>query len=286
MEYAEHERLFEQIRGKLNELGGTKKPETPSQIDFTEMDSSMDLAPAPHPERPTEKPSERLEKMQFQLKKSQEELFTVRHEMEEKIRYLETLSYTHSDLSRDIKRQSEQLEVERTTNSKLSSDLAKSLELNLKLQYEIEEIRARAQAVIDQEKKHNMFLQEKLKTQTHELELAQAFNNETRNELNKASEEVLYLTESLTELEDHAQKQSDVLKNLSEVAEKKIIELKVGFDKKSAESQDSNSQLQQSFSQIQVLRQENSALREYINKMSALFQQQQGHAQPAQTRPS
>jgi chromosome segregation ATPase len=247
MEYAEHERLFDEIRGKLNELGGQK------------------ALPSPH-----EIASERLEKMQFQLKKSQEELFTVRHEMEEKIRSMDNLTCANTDLSRELKRQSEQLESERSTNSKLSSDLAKSLELNLKLQYEIEEIRARAQAAVNEEKKHNMFLQDKVKTLSHELELAQALNNEIRLELSKAKDEVQSLTESLTELEEHAQKQSDVMKNLSEVAEKKIVELKMGLDKKTAESQDAFSQLQQVFSQIQVLRQENSALKEYINKMSSL----------------
>jgi hypothetical protein len=84
----------------------------------------------------------------------------------------------------------------------------------------------------------------------------------------------------LEALEDHAQKQSDVLKNLSEVAENKLVELKMALDKKTAESQDAFSQLQQVMSQIQVLRQENSALKEYINKMSALYQQAQ------QQRPS
>jgi len=238
MEHTEHERLFDEIRGKINAL---------------------------------EKPSERLEKMQFQLKRSQEELFTTRHEMEEKIKALDNLSCTNSDLSREMKRQSDQLEQERIMNSKLSSDLAKSLEMNLKLQYEIEEIRTRAQTAINDEKKHNIYWQDKTKNLSHELELAQALNNEIRLELSKATEEIQNLTESLTELEDHAQKQSDMIKNLSEVAEKKIIELKMALDKKSAESQDSFGQLQQSFSQIQVLRQENSALREYINKMSSLI---------------
>jgi hypothetical protein len=261
MKYAEHERIFDEIRGKLNELGGQ------TQISFTEMDASTEKTLSSTQDRP----SERLEKMQFQLKKSQEELFTTRHEMEEKIKSLDNLSCTNNDLSREIKRQSDHLEQERMTNSKLSSDLARSLELNLKLQYEIEEIRVRAQAIVNDEKKHHLFLQDKAKTLSHELELAQAMNNETRLELSKATDEIQSLTESLTELEDHAQKQTDAIKSLAEVAEKKIIELKMALDKKTAESQDSFSQLQQSFSQIQVLRQENSALKEYINKMTSLI---------------
>jgi SMC interacting uncharacterized protein involved in chromosome segregation len=247
MEIAEHERIFDEIRGKLNEL---------------------------NPHQSSERLSERLEKMQFQLKKSQEELFTARLEMEEKIKSMETLSFTNNDLARDLKRQSEQLEQERATNSKLSADLAKSLELNLKLQYEIEEIRARAQAVVNEEKKHNMFLQDKVKTLSHELELSQALNNENRLELSKAKEELSKATESLEILEEHAQKQSEVLKNLSEVAENKLVELKLAVDKKTSESQDAFSQLQQALSQIQVLRQENSALKEYIHKISALNQRQ------------
>lgn len=261
MKYAEHERIFDEIRGKLNELGGQ------THISIMEMETPTEemLSLA------LDRPSERLEKMQFQLKKSQEELFATRHEMEEKIKSLDNLSCTNNDLSREIKIQSDHLEQERINNSKLSSDLARSLELNLKLQYEIEEIRVRAQAIVNDEKKHHLFLQDKTKTLNHELELAQAMNNETRLELSKATDEIHSLSESLSELEDHAQKQTDAIKNLAEVAEKKIIELKMALDKKTAESQDSFSQLQQSLSQIQVLRQENSALKEYINKMTSLI---------------
>jgi hypothetical protein len=291
----EHERLFDEISGKLNEL--SQKTESQNQNDRW---------------------SERLEKMQQHLRISQEELKATQAELQEKIRALDTMSFMQNDMNSEIKKVSEQLEQERMTNSKLSTDLAKSLELNLKLQFEIEEIRTKANNIVTEERKLNQFLTEKQKTLSTELELAQALQNETRLELSKAKdrfqadqelwnkqraaleskitelkkeldsrdlqvdelnlkihehgEEIQRLNEALNEFETHAVQQNDVMKSLSSVAEKKLVELKLALDKKTIESQDYYSHLQQALTQIQVLRQENAALKDYISKLTALHQ--------------
>jgi chromosome segregation ATPase len=274
---SEHEKLFDEICGKLAEL--SKKP--------TNSEASMT----------GEAWSDRIEKMHHQLKRSQDELKAAQVELETKIGSLENYSFVENDLQQENQRLNGQLEQERQINSKLNSDLAKSLELNLKLQFEIEEIRAKAQQVLTEEKKHNHYLQEKNKALSHELELSQALCQDTRMEFSKARDkfasdqtewnnsriqferqieelqnEVNTVTESILQFEDHSLKQSEMMKNLSSVAEKKIVELKMLLDKKALEAQDYYSHLQQSLNQATVLRQENAALKDYINKITALHQ--------------
>jgi chromosome segregation ATPase len=287
---AEHDRLFDEIAGKLQELS-------------KQSDSQ---------------PVDRFEKMQIQLRRSQEELKQAQDEIQDRIRSMDSMKFSSDDFTREIRRVSEQLEQERMNNSKLSTDLAKSLELNLKLQFEIEEIRSKASQALNEEKKHNHFLQDKLKSVGHELDLSQALCNETRLELAKAKEkfhqeahswavekrelsnkwadstqeienrdalitqlkedlnqkmdEISQLSENLLAFEEQAYKQNEMMKELTTVAEKKMIELKMALDKKTIESQDYYSHLQQAMTQVNVLRQENAALRDYIGKLSALHQ--------------
>lgn len=301
----EHEKLFDEISGKLQELSHKK----------------LDSPEAPLAPRSTERTSERVEIMHTQIRRSQEELKAAQQEIQEKINSLDTMNFASNELNREIKRVSEQLDQERMNNSKLSTDLAKSLELNLRLQFEIEEIRSKASQYLTEEKKHNAFLQDKVKTISHELDLSQALCNETRLELAKAKEkfqmethqsaqekknlqtqiedlntdlsetreqveilkqeltgrieEMGKISETLKEYESHTTQQHEMMRNLSEVAEKKMIELKMALDKKSMESQDYYSHLQQAMTQIHVLRQENAALKDYISKLTALHQAKQ-----------
>ncbi|MEZ0392610.1 MAG: hypothetical protein ACAH59_10355, partial [Pseudobdellovibrionaceae bacterium] len=290
----EHEKLFDEISGKLQELSLKKQ---------AHLHDSHLIAR-------TENFSERLEKMQTHLRRSQEELKATQQEIHDKINSLDTLNFSNNDLNREVKRLSDQLEQERMNNSKLSTDLAKSLELNLRLQFEIEEIRSKASQQLSEEKKHNVFLQDKVKTLSHELDLSQALCNETRLELAKAKEkfqlenqawqnekrslqteiqdhvsnledkklaiqalrddvakkddELLKSSEAIKEYDAHTGQQHEMMKKLSEVAEKKMIELKLALDKKTIECQDYYSHLQQAMTQIHVLRQENGALKDYI----------------------
>ncbi len=302
----DHEKLFDEICGKLNEL--SQKPEYRGDI----MASNW---------------NERIEKMQMQLKKNQEDLLQSQNDLEEKLTSMDHLNVTQNDINLELKRVGEQLDQERQNNSKLSTDLARSLELNLKLQFEIEEIRSKANQVLNEEKKHNQYLSDKNKNISHELELSQALCHDTRIELSKALEkfqddqknwigsklnfenkieelkvliedsqneidglkaqvdqkesELNQVSDSFLQFESHAQQQAELLKNISAVAEKKIIELKMALDKKTAEAQDYYSHLQHALTQVSVLKQENSSLKDYITKLAALHQQNQMQQQKA-----
>lgn len=304
----EHERLFDEICGKLNEL------------------SSQRL------EIPGERWPDRIERLQSQLKKSQEDWKSAQAQIQERMRSFETYSVAQGEMSQEIKRLSEALEQERQNNGKLSADLAKALELNLKLQFDIEEIRTRASQMVAEERKHNQFLLEKNKGLSTELELAQALNQDVRLELAKAREkfqadlahaaeersklesnlkeskeqseaiqlrfdemetllaqkdgaiaerdaelqkryeEISGLTETIKSYENHLNQQQDLVRQLTSAAEQKLVELKLALDRKVIESNDYYSHLQQALTQIQVMRQENIALKGYVAKITALHQ--------------
>lgn len=295
MSSTSHEKLFDEISGKLQELS-QKKDQQAKQDQW----------------------SERIEKMQNHLRISQEELRVTQSELQEKIKSLDSLSFAQSDLAVETKKLTDQLESERMTNSKLSTDLAKSLELNLKLQFDLEEIRTKANNLVLEERKANQYLTDRNKSVSTELELSQALQNETKIELMKArdrfqgeqakwletqknleqkindlqlakdedclriekiestiqdkDQEIQRLNQTLDEFEQHAVKQNEVMKSLSSVAEKKLIELKLSLDKKTIESQEYYGHLQQALTQVQVLRQENAALKDYIAKLTQLHQ--------------
>lgn len=305
----DHEKLFDEICDKLNELSHKEDPM--------------------NPEFRVEK-TDRLEKMQSQLRRSQDELKNAQMELQEKIKNFDSFNFAQTDAGSDFKKVAEQLESERTNNSKLSSDLAKSLELNLKLQFELEEVRSKANQLLNEERKHNQYLTDKNKALSHDLELSQALCNETRLQLEKAKDkflgdekiwenetsilerqiqdlnelnleqsrqidelkmisdekdsEIKKIAESLAEFETYSLQQNEVMKNLSNVAEKKLIELKVALDKKTIESQDYHSHLQQALTQVAVLKQENMALKDYITKLTALHNQHVGQKPQQEVR--
>ena len=89
-------------------------------------------------------------------------------------------------------------------------------------------------------------------------------------DLDMKTQEIQKANESLAEYDQHLEEQNELMKKLFEVAEKKMIELKMALDKKTIESQDYYSNLQQGATQIQALRQENSALKDYFDKVTAL----------------
>lgn len=291
---ADHERLFDEICGKLNELSHKSQNET-------NQEKNVDLT-----------------RLHTQLKKSQDDLKQARQELNEKINSIASASVSQQDIQTEMRKLSDQLEQERMNNSKISTDLAKSLELNLKLQFEIEEIRTRANHLVSEERKHNQFLIDKNKTLASELELAQALQHEARSELTKAKEkflteqtswfnlraemdekqrdllqkmdeldlnidelkiqlklkleEIEKMSEALSEFEAHSNNQSQLMRQLSEAAEQKMVELKMNLDRKAVECQDYYSHLQQALTQNQIFRQENSALKDYISKLAALHQ--------------
>lgn len=300
----EHEKLFDEICNKLNELSTTNGEEGPA------------------PTQP------KYEQMQVQMKKFHSELKGTQEELREKIKSLENVSYGPETLDAQLQQLANQLVAERTNNAKLSGDLAKSLELSLQLQLEIQGLKARALQMQGEEKKYSQALFERNKILQRDLELNQALKEETTMELMKAksafikeqelweeqhkqfeseiqslkserlflqekvqemegviverdhviqslNEEIEKISTSFSEVEASAQQQNEVLKNLMNVAETKIVEMKLALDKKALEAQDYYSHLQQALTQLGVLRQENGALKEYVAKLNYYHQQAQ-----------
>lgn len=363
----EHERLFDEICGKLNELS-FKPDELGVRMDSNRMNFENNLLEKSHErlaeklteklsekptlerpifERPTDRQHDRpleksdrnldkqdkFERLQNQFRRTQEDWKQAQEQIQERMKSFETFSFAQGEMSHEVKRLTEMLEQERQNNVRMSADLAKALELNLKLQFDIEESRAKANQMVSEERKHNSFLVEKNKSLQNELELAQALNQDIREELSKArekfqldqglwtnekssqqtklleqsekiemlelkvdelenfcrvkdqsledqqkemthlKEEAKALTETVESFEAHSNQQNEMIRKLSSAAEHKMVELKLALDKKSIESNDYYSHLQQALTQIQVLKQENSALKEYISKITALHKQ-------------
>ena len=94
-------------------------------------------------------------------------------------------------------------------------------------------------------------------------------------DLDAKTAEIKTLNETLDQYDAHSIKQEEMIIGLSNVAEKKLIELKLALDKKTSETVNYHSQLQQTMTQVHVFRQENAALKEYISKIASLQQQVQ-----------
>ena len=134
----EHERLFDEICGKLNELSfKTEIPkESKTESAGFRMESNLD------------KNTERFDKLQTQLRRTQDDWKVAQEQIQERMKSFETFSLVQGEMSQEIRRMSEMLEQERQSNVRLSTDLAKALELNLKLQFDIEESRAKANQMV------------------------------------------------------------------------------------------------------------------------------------------
>jgi len=126
------------------------------------------------------------EKMQVQMKKFNSELKDSQEEFREKIKSLESVSYGPETLDLQLRQLQEQVMAERLNNTKLSTDLAKSLELCLQLQLEIQGLKARAMQMQSEEKKYSQGLLERTRILQRDLELNQALKDETAMELAKA----------------------------------------------------------------------------------------------------
>lgn len=269
---------------------------------------------------------EKIDRLQTQIRKFQSDLHDTQFELRDKIKALENVQVVQqSDLHLQLKQLTEQLNAERVTNSKLNADLAKSLELGLQLQLEIQNLKARAQQVQNEERKFSQTLQEKVRQLTHDLELSRALREELETERNKArsryladqdqwkeekeslqaqlskgqgektellkaNEDLLNalkakeqensdlaaefekMSASFNELGESALNQQEAMKNLTQVAENKIVELKLALDRKISECKDYEGHLQQSLTQAQLLKQENANLKDYISKINAYLQ--------------
>jgi predicted nucleic acid-binding Zn-ribbon protein len=301
---AEHEKLFDEICNKLNELSTHQ--------------SENEVIPV----------QPKYEQMQVQMKKFHSDLVGSQEQLREKIKTLENVSYEPATLDSQLQTLANQLSAERASGAKLSADLAKSLELSLQLQLEIQGLKARAMQMQSEEKKYSQTLFDRCKILQRDLELVQALKEETSMELAKAknafskeqdlweeqraqleakiqelsqdklnlednvaslnktvtdrdetitslNQEIEKISTAFNEVESSATQQHDVLKNLMQVAETKIIEMKLALDKKTLEAQDYYSHLQQAMAQSGIMKQENAALKEYVAKLNYYHQQTQ-----------
>lgn len=284
----EHEKLFDEICNKLNELSHRDDISLPQTNKF--------------------------EKMQTQIKKFHSDLLDTQDEFRNKIKSLESLQVSKSEHNSQLRMITEQLQAERNINTKLNADLVKSNEIALHLQLEMQGLKTRAQQIQNEERKYNLQLQEKIKNTQKDLELNDALKEELTLELAKTKNQyqmdrdewfrekekisatveelnqkmldkddqiralngqIEDLQGSLNEIEEASHKQNENMKNLMTVAENKIVELKMGYDKKHLESQDYYNHLQQGLTQINLLKQENTNLKEYVAKVNQFLQQQQ-----------
>ena len=253
----EHEKIFNEICHKLNELSQDE-----------DQKNSKDRVV-------------QLDKMQNQLKNFQIELVSNHEDMKLKIDTLEKMTTSNSDLTVKVKELTDLLNQERAHNSKLSTDLARSLDLSLKLQLEIQEIKTKAiQAQMDDRKQYlenyeNIqfdFQKEKGRL----FEMNQGLSNELKEKAEQISTlegKINDLEASMMEVEGHSQEQAETIKHLMTVAENKIVELKLDSDRIQSELDNVRGQFEQSRTQVEILKKENIALKDYINKMTA-FQQQ------------
>ena len=260
----EHEKIFNEICTKLNEL---------SQVE--DHKSSKDKVA-------------QLEKMQNQIKNFQYDLLATHENMQHKIHTLEQMTTSNSDLSERMQELTDLLNQERTLNSKLSTDLAKSLDLSLKLQLEIQEIKSRSlQAQLEDRKQYLENFEAMKNKMTREHNALLATNEDLLADLNSKEKYIEELTTKINDLENGMQEldnskmdQEETIKHLVSVAENKIVELKLAFDRKSADLGNSQGQFNQAKVQVDLLKSENISLKDYINKMTVY--QQQILAQQAQ----
>lgn len=269
-----HEQIFNEICTKLNEL---------SQSDDTR--SSRDKVI-------------QLEKMQNQLKNFQFDLMTNHEDMKLKIDALEKMTVSNSDLSTKVQELTEFLNQERAHNSKLSSDLAKSLDLSLKLQLEIQEIKTKAMQAQMEDRRQYLESCENLQFEFQKEKAMLIDNNTTiKNDLKSKEEQIKNLTQKINEIETNMNsieetsiEQKETIQHLMTVAENKIVELKLSLDRMTAERDNLSGQFKQTMTQTDILKQENYALKDYINKMAAYQQrfmtaaQQQQPSAPTTTR--
>lgn len=264
----EHEKIFNEICDKLSEL--TQSEENKVSKDRVGQ----------------------LEKMHNQLKNFQVDLMNNHEDMKLKIEALQKMTTSNSDLTIRVQELTEMLNQERAHNSKLSTDLARSLDLSLKLQLEIQEIKSKAmQAQIDDRKQYMdnfenvQFEFQKQKTALLEtnddllqdLKAKEAQIQDLNNKINE-------LEKSVTEVETTTHEQAETINHLMTVAEGKIIDLKLSLDRAYADIENNRGQNSQFVSQIEILKKENFMLKDYINKMSQFQQAQQQQILKSQTQ--
>lgn len=301
-EVADHEKIFTDICNKLNELS-TQAPEdgqVPTQPKYEQMQNQMkkfhsELRGSQEELREKIKSLENVsfgaESLDPQMKQIVDQLA---HERAHNTKLSADLAKS-LELSlqlqleiQGLKARSLQIQAEDKKYSQALFDknqsLLRELELLQALKDETATELAKAKSAFAQEQANWALRQTELE---NTIETMQLQNEDCHQKieildqkLNERDEQILSLEQkieelssSFSEVEFSAQQQNDVLKNLMTVAEGKIVEMKLALDKKALEAQDYYSHLQQSLTQLEVLKQENTALKEYVAKLNYYHQQ-------------
>ncbi len=266
----EHEKIFNEICNKLSEL---------SQVEETK--SSKDRVA-------------QLEKMHNQVKNFQYDLLATHEDMQLKIHTLQQMTTSNSDLSGRVQELTELLNQERSHNSKLSTDLARSLDLSLKLQLEIQEIKTRAlQAQLEDRKAHQDNYDTMKYRMTQEkgdlLRANEGLLNDLKTkeaQIEELNQKINALEAGMGELDKTTLEQGDTIQHLMSVAENKIVELKLSYDRAQNDFINAQGELTQVKTQVDLYKQENYSLKDYINKMTNYQKQMLAHqAQALGTNP-
>ncbi len=264
----EHEKIFNEICDKLSEL--TQSEENKVSKDRVGQ----------------------LEKMHNQLKNFQVDLMNNHEDMKLKIEALQKMTTSNSDLTIRVQELTEMLNQERGHNSKLSTDLARSLDLSLKLQLEIQEIKSKAMQVQIDDRKQYMDNFENVQFEFQKQKNALLDTNDDLLQDLKAKEaqiqdlnnKINELEKSVTEVETTTHEQAETINHLMTVAEGKIIDLKLSLDRAYADIENNRGQNSQFVAQLEILKKENFMLKDYINKMSQFQQAQQQQILKSQTK--
>lgn len=203
---SDHESIFNQICNQLNDLSPGQK------------NASIE------PQQKSNSP--RIEIMQNQMKKFNSDLIESQEEIKSKIKNLGNVQFGYESMDQQLRQLSEQLTVERGLNSKLSADLARSLEVSLQLQLEIQNLKTKTTQSLSEEKKFSQTLQDKLKNLQRDFELSQALKDESALELAKAKNafqrESQNFESRIKILEENLQKQKEEFQNAKDQLEDQL----------------------------------------------------------------
>ncbi|MGZ3770751.1 MAG: hypothetical protein ACXVCP_06255 [Bdellovibrio sp.] len=234
----EHEKIFDEICNKLNELSTHHH----------------------HGEEPMQA-QPKYEQMQVQMKKFHTELKGSQEELREKIKSLENVSYGPETMDEQSKQLADQLAAERVNNTKLSGDLAKSLELSLQLQLEIQGLKARALQMQSEEKKYSQALFEKNKQLQRDLDLSQALKDETAMELLKAKSAFVKEQQLWEEQTEKFEKNIAALETDKQELYQTVDELRATLDSRDQTIQSLHQEIEKistSFSEVEASAQQQS----------------------------
>lgn len=226
-----------------------------------------------------------LQLFQEEIKKTSEKILNSLNQ--------DSISTSGKSILTEIDQILQQLHIERQQTTRLSAELSKCMELNLRLQMELEETRSRHQKALNEEIQKRASLEDCIKKMEKDLELATAYQEELKRELQKCNEinsqelsrkqvEIEELLLKIQNLETQNQQlhqnfdqlkkttddQNKILKSIGELATQKLAEVQLALHKKTTECTELQSRLQQAVKQLEIVLHENKSLKQHLQRMS------------------